>query len=196
MADFFTNNVMLIDGLKRGNASAYSILVKKYNQKLCVYAFSLTKDYGKAEDIVQEVFINIWYKRQKLKDEFNVQGFLYKSVYNQYIDLYRKEKSTMALEKKYIEALDSVIDNDDTYLEKLIALVKREIQTLPPKCKQTFILSRQDGLTNMEIAEYLNVSIKTVEAQITKAFSIIRKNINKESHGILFLLFAKLLGKK
>ena len=63
MADFFTNNVMLIDGLKRGNASAYSILMKKYNQKLCVYAFSLTKDYGKAEDIVQEVFINIWYKR-------------------------------------------------------------------------------------------------------------------------------------
>ncbi len=64
-----------------------------------------------------------------------------------------------------------------------------EIQNLPPKCKQTFLLSKQEGLTNVEIAEYLNVSIKSVEAHITKVFSILRKSIGDKMHGILFLLF-------
>jgi RNA polymerase sigma-70 factor (ECF subfamily) len=67
--------------------------------------------------------------------------------------------------------------------------VKLEIENLPPKCKQTFLLSKQEGLTNMEIAEYLNVSIKSVEAHITKAFSILRKKVGDKMNGILFLLF-------
>ncbi|HAT75662.1 MAG TPA: RNA polymerase sigma-70 factor, partial [Flavobacterium sp.] len=54
----------------------------------------------------------------------------------------------------------------------------------PPKCKQTFILSRQDGLTNIEIAEFLNVSIKSVEAHITKAFSILRKTVGDKMNSI------------
>ena len=70
-------------------------------------------------------------------------------------------------------------------LKKLIEFVKVEIQQLPPKCKQTFLLSKQDGLTNIEIAEYLNVSIKNVEAHMTKAFSIIRKKCGDKIHGIL-----------
>ena len=68
-------------------------------------------------------------------------------------------------------------------------MFKKEIENLPPKCKQTFLLSKQDGLTNIEIAEYLNVSIKSVEAHITKAFSILRKNVGDRTNGILFLLF-------
>lgn len=57
------------------------------------------------------------------------------------------------------------------------------------KCKQIFILSKQDGLTNIEIAEYLNISNKSVEAHITKAFSILRKTAGEKLNGILFLLF-------
>ena len=68
-------------------------------------------------------------------------------------------------------------------------IVKKEIDKLPPKCKQTFLLSKKEGLTNIEIAEYLNVSIKSVEAHITKAFSILRKSIGNKVEGILFLLF-------
>ena len=68
-------------------------------------------------------------------------------------------------------------------------IVKKEIDKLPPKCKQTFLLSKKEGLTNIEIAEYLNVSIKSVEAHITKAFSILRKSIGNKVEGSLFLLF-------
>lgn len=193
MPVFSKNNIKLIQALKRGNTDAYTFLVDTYHQKLCVYAFNLSHNHDNAEDIVQNVFLRVWQKRDKLKDDFVIQSFLYKSVYNEFIDLYRKEKSTMALEKIYIEALDVVInhEDDDNGLEGLITLVKNEIQNLPPKCKQTFLLSKQDGLTNVEIAEYLDLSIKTVEAQITKAFSIIRKKAGNKINGILFLLFGR-----
>jgi len=192
MIDFLTDNATLIKALKNGNTDAYTFLVEQYNQKLCVYAFSLSHDHNLAEDIVQNVFIRVWQQRHKLKNDFTVQSFLYKLVYNEFIDQYRKMKSTMAIEKKYIDALDTVLEDDDkTGVEKLITLVKKEIENLPPKCKRTFLLSKQEGLTNIEIAEYLNVSIKTVEAQITKAFSIIRKKVGNKTNGILFLLFGR-----
>lgn len=190
MVDYLTDNAALIQGLKNGKTEAYTFLVEQYNQKLCVYAFSLSQDHNLAQDIVQNVFIRVWQQRHKLKSEFAVQGFLYKSVYNEFIDQYRKMKSTTAIEKKYIEALDAILEEDDkTTVERLIAMVKAEIEHLPPKCKRTFLLHKQEGLTNIEIAEYLSVSIKTVEAQITKAFSIIRKKIGDKTNGVLFLLF-------
>lgn len=196
MPDFSIDNNKLIKELKKGNSNAYTFLVEKYNQKLCVYAFSLTHDYDLAQDIVQNVFIRLWHQRTKLKNEFVIQRFLYKLIYNEFIDQYRKMKSTMVLEKKYIDALDTIIeDTDKSRIERLINLVKKEIENLPPKCKQTFLLSKQDGLTNIEISEYLNVSIKTVEAQITKAFSIIREKTGEKTNGILFLLFGKGLAK-
>ncbi|MCL6296374.1 RNA polymerase sigma factor [Jejuia spongiicola] len=192
MLDFSTDNTALIKELKSGNTDAYTFLVEQYNQKLCVYAFSLSHDHNLAEDIVQNVFIRVWQQRNKFKNDFVIQSFLYKLVYNEFIDQYRKMKSTMAIEKKYIDALDFILEEDDkTGIEKLITLVKKEIENLPPKCKRTFLLSKQEGLTNIEIAEYLNVSIKTVEAQITKAFSIIRKKVGNKTNGILFLLFGK-----
>ena len=118
-----------------------------------------------------------------------IKSYLYKSVYNEFIDQYHKQKSVLALEKKYIDALSAIVEQEDeSSLEHLINLVKKEIENLPPKCKQTFLLSKQDGLTNMEIAEYLNVSIKSVEAHMAKAFSILSKKVGDKTKGILFLL--------
>jgi RNA polymerase sigma-70 factor (ECF subfamily) len=94
------------------------------------------------------------------------------------------------LEKQYIDNLTTFIEEEDSNtLEKLIKLVKLEIQNLPPKCKETFLLSKEDGLTNIEIAEHKNISLKTVEAHMTKAFAILRDKIGGKMEGILFLLF-------
>tara|TARA_R110001592_G_scaffold194515_2_gene442066 strand:- start:1710 stop:2330 length:621 start_codon:yes stop_codon:yes gene_type:complete len=174
----FEDNADLITHLKKGNEKAYSFLVKCYNHKLCVYANSLINDSAMAEDIVQNVFIKTWERRHYLSPDFSIKSFLYKSVYNEYIDQYRKNRAVTKLEKKYIEALDNIVENDNNILERLFLLVQKEIQNLPPKCKDIFILSKQEGLSNVEISEYLNVSPKTVEAHITKAFSMIRERVN------------------
>ena len=190
MQEVYSDNIQLIEALKTGDPKAYTFLVNTYHHKLCVYAYSFTHDHNLSEDIVQNVFMRIWNKRKNLKDDFVIISFLYKSVYNEFIDQYRSKKSTYPLEKKYIDALNAIVENEDEYsIENIIKLVKREIQNLPPKCKEIFLLSKDEGLTNIEIAEYKNVSIKSVEAHITKAYSILRSTLGENTNIYLFLMF-------
>jgi RNA polymerase sigma-70 factor (ECF subfamily) len=193
MKSNFEENANLISHLKKGNEQAYSFLVNCYNHRLCVYANSLINDKSLAEDIVQNVFIKTWEKRKFLIADFSIQSFLYKSVYNEYIDQYRKNRSVTLLEKKYIEALDTIVEEDYSVLEKLYIMVQKEVQNLPPKCKNIFLLSKQEGLSNIEISEHLNVSLKTVEYHITKAFCLIRERVDLKisTTTVFFLLFNK-----
>ena len=91
---------------------------------------------------------------------------------------------------EYIDALNFVtMQEGKSQLNRQIALVKAEIQKLPPRCKKTFLLSKESGLTNLEIAEHMNVSIKTVERQMTKAYKLLRDALGKKMKTILLLLF-------
>lgn len=188
----YNDNDVLIESLINGDETAYIYLIDSYHHKLCVYANSLVKNTYSAEDIVQNVFLKIWEQRTRLKSNHSIKSFLYKLVYNEFIDLYRKNQSLFSLEKKYYEALNSVVLEDDPdSFQRILNVVNKEIQSLPPKCKEVFILSKKEGLTNIEIAEHLDVSIKTVEAQITKAFSILRSSLEEKVNNFLFLLFGK-----
>ncbi|MFH6601878.1 RNA polymerase sigma factor [Maribacter algicola] len=190
MKENFNNNNDLIRYLKKGNTNAYAYLVDTYNHKLCLYANSLMNDTPASEDIVQNVFIKVWEKRDNLKTDFSVKSYLYKSVYNACINEYKRNQSVTGLEKKYIEELGRIVeDKDEDALEKLIGLVKEAIHELPPKCKEVFLLSKKEGLTNIEISEYLNISKNTIERHINIAFSKIRENVGKKTDMILFLLF-------
>ena len=96
----------------------------------------------------------------------------------------------MLLQQKYIESLGEVVEEtDEKIIERMITIVNTEIKNLPPKCQKVFILSKKEGLTNIEISEHLNISIKTVEAQITKAFGILRDKLGKKYEMIMFLIF-------
>ena len=144
MKEDFSNNRDLILNLKKGNAKAYAYLVETYNHKLCLYANSLVNSIPLSEDVVQNVFIKVWERRSNLKTNFSIKSYLYKSVYNTCINEYKKNQSVTALEKKYIEELDSILDEkDEAAFEKLTALVKHAIQELPPKCKEVFLLSKR-----------------------------------------------------
>lgn len=191
----FSDNSALVDALKNGNSQAYAYLMDAYHKKLCVYAYGLTKDHDKAEDIVQNVMVRIYKKRKLLKAERSLQSFLYKSVYNEFIDQYRKQKMVSPLEKKHMDALTDFVQHEDDDMERLIAIVKHEIGNLPPKCRETFLLSKEEGLSNLEIADYLNISIKSVEAHITKAFSVLRSKIGNRTDLLLFLMFGIPLSK-
>lgn len=186
----FSSQKKLIKHLKKGDTQAYSYIVDLYYKKLCDYATNLARDNFKSEDIVQNVIIRMWQHRKKLNADMSIKNYLYKSVYNEFIDQYRKEIAVTKLEKKYIEGLDSVIETIDVVeTNRLLGLVKREIEQLPPKCKETFLLSKQEGLTYFEIAEYQSVSINTVEKQMVKAFSILRKKMKEKMMSFVFLLF-------
>lgn len=190
--DNYSDNVTLIESLRNGDEVAYTYLIDNYHHKLCVYANSLVQNIYSAEDIVQNVFIKVWEQRSRLKSDHAIKSFLYKLVYNEFIDLYRKNQSLFSLEKSYHDALNTIaLEDDSESFQRILKVVNKEIDGLPPKCKEVFILSKKEGLTNIEIVEHLEVSIKTVEAQITKAFSILRSSMQEKIKSIFFLFFGR-----
>ena len=179
----------LIERLKNGEEKAFIELVDLYDRRLFGYALTLTNDHALAEDILQNVFLRTWEKRKKLRiTTSSLQNFLFKSVYNEFINQFKKNRSTMVLEQKYFAALDKVVQShNETSWEKVMVLVTQEIESLPPKCREVFLLSRKEGLTNLKISEYLKVSIKTVESHLTKALGLIRKNLGEGYRTFLFM---------
>ncbi|WP_437372249.1 RNA polymerase sigma factor [Maribacter litoralis] len=187
-------NRRLIKKLISGEEKAYILLLEKYHQQLNAYAVTLTHDQSTAQDIVQNVFLKTWKSRKKLNPEFSIRNFLYKCIYNEFLNTYQKNKSVVLLNQKYIEYSHEVaIEVDNNMMSKMMEIVNREINKLPPKCQKVFILSKKEGLTNSEIADYLDVSIKTVEAQITKAFRILKNKLGDKYETILLIVFNKKL---
>ena len=190
MSDKNIHNKTLVLRLKAGDESAYEFMIDAYDHQLCLYANSLLSDVLLVEDIVQNVYIKVWEKRHKLNPELSLKSFLFKSVYNDCITEFHKNKQSTALKRKYIEELDAFFEEKDRdSLERLIKMVAHAIQELPPKCKQIFLLSKKEGLTHIEISEYLNLSPKTIERHITMAFSRIRKSVGSKTDIVLFVMF-------
>jgi len=183
----------ILKELINGDNSAYVRLIDLYYKDLCNYATSLARDDFKSEDIVQSVIIRLWEKRKRLDPSISIKKYLYRSVYNEFIDTYRKARSVSAVERKYIEKLDSIIENEeDENSKRLIKEIKKLADELPPKCKETFWLSKESGLTYKEIADYQNVSVNTVEKQMVKAISYLRKKLSNYKWVLLIALVVKI----
>jgi len=141
-----------------------------------LYAIKYTKDSNLSEEIVQDVFVNIWEKRKFLNIEVSFKSYLYISVRNKCLQ-HIERKKIIKKHKKYTEKR-----NDKKVLtphEKLLYKETSEIfysvlKTLPERCEQIFKLSRLEGLKYNEIAAKLSVSVKTVEANISKALKIFK----------------------
>lgn len=186
----YNDQTILLNALRKGEEKAFIFLVDQYSQRLFSYALSLTNNEIMAQDILQNVFLKTWEKRKKINITSSLQNYLFKSIHNEFLNQYKRNRSKMILEQKYFETLNKTVRTyDDISFVEAIEKIKVEIKNLPPKCREVFILSRKEGLTNIEIANYLNISNKTVEAHVTKAFSILRKKLGDKIETILFLTF-------
>ncbi|MEW7278333.1 RNA polymerase sigma-70 factor [Aquimarina sp. 2201CG1-2-11] len=167
-----------IEELKRGNEFVYRRLYEMHYNELCSYIYSMSNNKQQSEDIVQNVMLKIWKNKENLKINSSIRNYLYKSCYNELIDSYKKNKK----ELNYIEltrknALDFIVEEDTDIINSRLIRVKSEIEKLPKKCKEAFILNKLRGLKYKEVAEYLDISVKTVEIHISKAMSRIREAI-------------------
>lgn len=150
---------------------------KQYYEALARYAFTLVKKQEEAEDIVQKLFIKLWEKRNELDIKGNPKSYLYGAVHNSslnHLNSAARRHAHREVEEDYsisaYEKTDSRIESKE--LEQTIELA---MQTLPPKCRDVFQLSRQEQLSYKEIAEQLNISTKTVENQMGKALRLMRE---------------------
>lgn len=172
---------LLNDSLKKGDKRAYQILFDKYYVRLVSYINTYTKNQDSSKDIVQESFIKLWNNRATIEADASVVSFLHKIAYNIFVDKYRKEKRNQSLlDTLSYEAINESIESEEEVAKtKKIEMVKRSIDELPPRCQEIFKMSKYEGLKYVEIAEALNLSIKTVEAQMGKAFSYIRQKVKE-----------------
>ncbi|WP_394972831.1 RNA polymerase sigma factor [uncultured Croceitalea sp.] len=190
--DYSEDQNILLE-LKKSNSDSLKYLIDNYHHRLCVYAYSLSSDYDGAKDIVQNVFVNIWERRKDLPNIKNFKSYLYRAVYNEFIKQLRYSGRVLVFEKEYFETLDLIRDEEiDNLTNKKIKIIKEEIQKLPPRCKEIFLMSKQEGLTYIEISDHLNISIKTVEAQMLLAFKKLRESVGAKIEQFLFLLFRHL----
>ncbi len=151
-----------------------------YNE-LCSYIFSLSKDKQLAEDIVQNVMLKIWKNREKLHINTSIKSYLYKSCYYELVDSFKKNKKELNyIEQIKNEVLEVFIDEDVDFLKNQMQRVREEIEKLPPKCKEVFVLNKLQGFKYKEVAEQLGVSIKTVEAQLSKAMTRIKNALDPD----------------
>ena len=170
------SNKKLIKGLIKNDPSAWRLAVEKFSDSLYAFALSKCSDHEMASEIVQQVFVKTFENRDKLNPNYSLKSFLYKSTYNKFIDLYRKKKSMSALHEQYYFLLEQLTSNENDLSDKL-KMMNLKIESLPNRTKEIFCLSKQSGLSNIEISEKLDISLKTVEGHITKAFKLLRNDL-------------------
>jgi RNA polymerase sigma-70 factor, ECF subfamily len=154
------------------------LLFRRLYPQLCAFANKFLHDVYDSEEVVQEVFYAVWKNRARLDETQSLKSYLFKAVKNSCFNMLEHDR----VRDRYAEILLSMYAERDRGLEWQDPLIVSELEkdfsqalkTLPPDCRRIFELSRLEGMTYHQIAEQLNISIKTVETQMSRALSKIR----------------------
>lgn len=170
------------------DVKAFEEIYQKYASRMLTYALQILKEKEVCEDIVQNIFIDFWSKRETNTVE-NLEGYLFRAVKFQIFKYFRDTKfSNEDLTRLNLVEV-SVSASKVLEYQDLELAIKNSVDQLPSRCKEIFELSRFEHKTNQEIADLLGVSLQAVKNQISKALSAIRTDLKKEEHILLFLIF-------
>lgn len=184
-----TEDKELYKQLREGDEQAFKALFQKYYSAMCHFALQFLHDSEMAEETVQELFVHIWEKRESLNIETSVKHYFFKSIRNQCLNLIQHQKVRKQYASSVMESSKQETDPEQYYLEvDLIKRIEKSIESLPPKRQEIFRLSREQGLSYKEIAGKLNISVKTVEAQMGLALKYLRDELKDYSNHLVSLL--------
>ncbi|EHQ25012.1 RNA polymerase sigma-70 factor [Mucilaginibacter paludis] len=163
--------------LKRGEVGAFEAIYNRFWSKLLNAAYKRLRDEAVCQEIVQDVFIKLWEKREILTFTVGLENYLLVAVRYNVVDIYRKQ---VVKDKFEIMVNHSEYDNstsDQIFTRDLAKYLSKLVESLPGKCKNVYQLSRLEHKTHREISEILNISEKTVQGHLTKALQIIRSGM-------------------
>ncbi|MEQ8364750.1 MAG: RNA polymerase sigma-70 factor [Cyclobacteriaceae bacterium] len=164
----------------------FEIIFKDLFKPLCGFAIKYIGDLDEAKNVVHEAFIAVWQKFETLPEDTNYKSYLYTAVRNRSLNYLRDQKRHVTLEGIPEEGVSG--GDSDLEVKELEREIELAINTLPEKCRMVFEMSRFEGLKYAEIAEKMNISVKTVEAQMSKALSVMKKQL-ANFLSILFFIF-------
>lgn len=167
--------------LNQKQEAAFEVVFRLYYPRLVWFAqnYVLFED---AKGLVQEAFIVFWEKNPGVSNESQLQSYLYTTVKNNCLMSLRHnkvvknfvEKAEIKIQKQLSAAALEQLDTSEMAFREMETIIEKTIAGLSPRCREVFVLSRMEGKKNQEIAEELNISVKAVEAQMTKALGIFK----------------------
>jgi len=170
----------LVTLLNQGDQGAFSYIYNQYKATLYLHAMRTLKDGDEARDLVQEIFTNLWDKRTSFTLKTSMSSYLYGAVRNRVFNTIAHHNIT----SKYAKAIQSFLEKGEFITDNLIRekelslIIEREINALPEKMREVFLMSRNTDLSHKEIGAKLGISDKTVKKQVVNAVRILRLKIN------------------
>lgn len=182
-----TDDCLLFEKIRSGDTGAFEYAFRKYAPRLEAFARKYTTDSTEAEDIVQNVFLKLWERRELLENR-SLTSFLFMSIKNSCLNYLKHRQVADAVEQRMsgndmveqLYMIDFVSDPASLLQQKeLTDSINRLMDELPPKCKEAFVLSRLNGLKNREIAAEMDITEKVVEKHITRALKRFREGLRQ-----------------
>lgn len=165
--------------IQGGDEQVFELLFREYYMQLTRFAWRYVNSKAVAECLVQDVFAEVWEKKENFTFTGSIRSYLYKAVKNKSLNHLNRQKIKHEYDTEWMrQKNETEMEFTDKSREKMIKeAVKTAIDELPERSKMTYKLNRHDGLTYQEIAEIMDVSVKTVESQMTRTLKILRKRL-------------------
>jgi RNA polymerase sigma-70 factor (ECF subfamily) len=179
----------LMQEIKADNMFSFDVLYKKYSKRVYKFVFSIIKSREETENLIQDVFLNLWKNRNKVKKDSYVKTYIFTIAYNSAISIIRKKKR----EDEFVEYLKSLQEvnempvNVELEYNELTVKLDEIIKELPQHQKEVYLLHRVEGLKYKEIAERLHISVNTVETHMSRALKTIREKLG--DYSLIAILF-------
>lgn len=184
----------LIEGICRKDKRSFELLYKGYYKKLYILAFQYVRQPEMAEELVNDVFLKLWNDAEQLNIRQSLGSYLSRCIINTALNMIKKENRKAFHQEKFLSGYEeSEMGNDEAQmLENKLIRLEKALESLPPQCKKVIMMSKFDKCKQQEIADALNISVKTVKSHLTNGYEKIRVMLSKEQvlFFFLFLLFA------
>jgi len=192
----FNENFMLtgddrqiFEAIKMDDKVAYEKVFRAYYRSMTAYAFRFLGNLSDSESVVQDVFLRLWQNRRDISINSSLLHYLFKSIKNQCVNLLEHERIKTRYQDMVIQNEAERGDYGEFFPElDLMKRIESAIGALPPKRQEIFRMAREEGLKYREIALRLNLSVKTVETQMTLALKQLREVLKVFKHLVLFLM--------
>ncbi len=170
------NEAFLVQGLKQRDKIVFDYIFNYYYSGLCTFCLQYLNDKDAVEDLVQDFFVSLWMESSELHIKVSLKSFLFASVKNRCLDNLKHSKVREKYQNFILFGNNKGESSVDFYYAEteLRQAIQASMAKLPPRCREIFELSRQNGLSNQEISDKLSISKRTVELQITNSLKILR----------------------
>lgn len=171
----------LLKKLKSGDEKAFNELYLSFHQPALRFCNSILKDIDESENIIQDVFIKIWNRKNTINPELNFASYLFTIIKNRVFDYLKEAKKNNALREKYWEKVLEYQAMDNEVKEERFVKISEAIEDLSEKRKKIIKMNYEEGKSYEEIANQLNISKNTVKNQLVKAKQVIRRQLELAS---------------